>query len=83
MHLITLCTAHTLHRNPLDEGAARRIDLYVNNSQFLQFRDHITGSADDPGSYAVYGVGLKPTYCWDCGFESRLEHVCLSLVCVV
>jgi hypothetical protein len=26
---------------------------------------------------------LRPLACWDCGFESRLGHVCLSLVSVV
>jgi hypothetical protein len=25
----------------------------------------------DPGSRAVYGVGLQPLDCWDRGFESR------------
>ena len=24
----------------------------------------------DPGIRAVYGVGLPPVACWDCGFES-------------
>ena len=28
-------------------------------------------------------VGLRPLACWDCGFESRRGHGCLSLVCVV
>jgi hypothetical protein len=28
---------------------------------------------------AVYGVGLRPLCFWDCGFESRLGHGCLSL----
>jgi hypothetical protein len=37
----------------------------------------------DPGSRAVYGVGLRPLACWDCGFESRCGNVCLSLVNVV
>jgi hypothetical protein len=31
----------------------------------------------------VYGVGLRPIACWDCGFESRRGHGCLSLVSVV
>jgi hypothetical protein len=26
---------------------------------------------------------VAPPACWDCGFESRREHVCLSVVCVV
>jgi hypothetical protein len=28
-------------------------------------------------------VGLRPLACWDCGFESRWGHLCLSLVIVV
>jgi hypothetical protein len=29
------------------------------------------------------GVGLRPLADWDCGFESRRGHGCLSLVIVV
>jgi len=29
------------------------------------------------------GVGLLPLACWDCGFESRRGHGCLSVVSVV
>jgi len=29
------------------------------------------------------GVGLRPLACWDCGFELRKGHGCLSLVGVV
>ena len=32
---------------------------------------------------AVKGVGLRQLACWDCGFESRRRHGCLSLVSVV
>jgi hypothetical protein len=33
---------------------------------------------------AVYSVGLRPLTCWDCGFESRLGHGCLSwMLCVI
>jgi hypothetical protein len=28
-------------------------------------------------------TGLRPFACWDCGFESRRGHECLSLVSVV
>jgi len=35
------------------------------------------------GGRAVYGVGLRPLACWDCGYESRRGHGCLSLVNVV
>ena len=31
----------------------------------------------------VWGVGLRPLACWECGFESRQRHVCLSVVSVV
>jgi hypothetical protein len=36
--------------------------------------DFITGDRDR----AVYGVGLRPLACWDCGFESLRSHECLS-----
>ena len=28
-------------------------------------------------------MGLRPLDCWDCGFESRRGHGCLSVVSVV
>jgi hypothetical protein len=34
----------------------------------------------DPGGRAVSGLGLWLLACWDCGFESRLGHGCLSPV---
>jgi hypothetical protein len=34
----------------------------------------------DPGSHAVYGVGLSRLACWDCRFESRRRHGCLCCV---
>ena len=37
----------------------------------------------DPSARALYGVGLRPLVCWDCGFESRRGHVCLYVVSVV
>jgi len=37
----------------------------------------------DLSSRAVYGVGLRPLACWDCGFEYRRGHGCLFLVSVV
>jgi hypothetical protein len=40
-------------------------------------------SRADPGGRADKGVGLGPLACWDCGFESRRAHGCLSLVSVV
>jgi hypothetical protein len=37
----------------------------------------------DPSARAVSGVGLWPLVYWDCGFESRRGHGCLSRVSVV
>jgi hypothetical protein len=37
----------------------------------------------DTSGRAVQGVGIRPLAYWDCGFESRLGHGCLSLVSVV
>jgi hypothetical protein len=37
----------------------------------------------DPGSRAVYGVGLRPLTCWDCGFESRQWYRCVACDCCV
>jgi len=34
-----------------------------------------------PNGRAVQGVCLRPLACWDCGFESRCGHACLSAVC--
>ena len=28
-------------------------------------------------------MGLRPLACWDCGFESRRRHGCLSVVSVL
>ena len=37
----------------------------------------------DLSGRAIYGVGLWRLACWDCGFESRRGHGCMSLVSVV
>ena len=36
-----------------------------------------------PSGRAVWDVDLQPLGCWDCGFESRRGHGCLSVVSVV
>ena len=36
-----------------------------------------------PVARAVRGMGLRLLDCWDCGFESRRGHGCLSLLSVV
>jgi hypothetical protein len=35
---------------------------------------------DDPSGRAVSGSDLRPLVCWDCGFDSRRKHRCLSVV---
>jgi hypothetical protein len=37
----------------------------------------------DPSGRAVYGIDLRPLANWDCGYESRLGHGCLSCGCCV
>jgi hypothetical protein len=37
----------------------------------------------DPKGRTVLGLDLRPLACWDCGFESRQGHRCLSHVIVV
>jgi hypothetical protein len=37
----------------------------------------------DPAGPAVYGIGLRPLACWDCGFESHQVHGYLFLANVV
>jgi hypothetical protein len=34
----------------------------------------------EPSGREVYGVGLPPFACWDCKFEFRRRHGCLSLL---
>jgi hypothetical protein len=58
------------------------------DDQFLIF---LTPCADNVSYFlgvdfngrAVECVGLLPVACWDCGFESRRERGCLSVVNVV
>ena len=40
-------------------------------------------SKTGPSGRAVYGVGLRPLACLNCGFESYRGHGCLSVVSVV
>jgi hypothetical protein len=42
----------------------------------------VPNTHDHAISRAVWGVGLRPLVCWDCGFESRRGHERLSLVSV-
>jgi len=36
-----------------------------------------------PSGHAVWGGGLRPLACWDCGLESHQGHRCLAVVSVV
>ena len=36
-----------------------------------------------PSGRTVYGVGLQPLACWECGFKSSQGHGYLSLLSVV
>jgi len=42
----------------------------------ISFVVDLSGRADED-------VGLRPLTCWDSGFKSHREHICLSLVSVV
>ena len=48
----------------------------------LHFTYYSTTEAD-PSGRAVQGMGLRPLACWDCGFEPRRGHGCLSCECCV
>jgi len=37
----------------------------------------------DLNGRAIQGVGLRQLACWDCGFEYRRGHGCLSVVSVL
>jgi hypothetical protein len=37
----------------------------------------------DPSDRAVWGVGLRPSACWDRGFESHPGHGCLTCTVLV
>jgi len=40
-------------------------------------------SSARPSGHAVSGVGLQALTYWECGFETRRRHGCLSLVTIV
>jgi hypothetical protein len=44
---------------------------------------HVKVMIANPSGRAVYGVGLRPFACWDCGFESHQGHGYLCLLSVV
>ena len=54
-------------------------EVYLNISRTLVPTLNYTG----PSGHTVSDVGLRPPFCWDCGFDSRRRHGCLSVVSVV
>jgi len=60
----------------------RRVFLWL--SPTVKFDFTHTHTHDGPSGRPVSGVVLRPLACWDCGFESRRGHGCLSgVLCVV
>jgi hypothetical protein len=49
---------------------------------YLRWEIHISAV---PSGRAVWGIGLRPSACWDRGFGSHRGHACLSFysICVV
>ena len=43
----------------------------------------VTNMLTDMKSHSPIPVAVRPVACWDCGFESRRVHGCLSLVSAV
>jgi hypothetical protein len=69
----------TVGRTPLDEWSARRRDLYLttHNTHNAQI------SMPSAGFKPTISAGERPLACWDCAFEPRRRHGCLSVVSVV
>jgi predicted Zn-ribbon and HTH transcriptional regulator len=52
---------------------------YTDGKKILQSYESLA----NPSGRVVYSECLWPIACWDCGFESRRGHECLSVVSVV
>ena len=52
-------------------------------TDFFLVREERNVLSADPGGRTVQGVVLRPLTCWDCGFESRSGHACVSVVGIV
>ena len=74
------CNVHRLYAGgpPLSVGFALNILNYYIAFLFRNISFSIL-CAHDPGGQ----VGLRPLACWDCGFECRRGHGCLSFVTIV
>jgi hypothetical protein len=53
--------------------------MYWNKVHFVEYYT----IAVRPSGRVVYGIGLQPFTCWECGYESHQEHGFLSVVSVV
>jgi hypothetical protein len=50
---------------------------------FIELLSETFFTLADPSGHAVYGVGLRPLGCCDCGFESHWWHGYLYVVNIV
>ena len=69
LQFCVICSSYTEVANGKTKDSERNCSTHCLNSA--------------PSDRAVWGVGLRPLACWDCGFESRRWHACLSVVSVV
>jgi hypothetical protein len=51
----------------------------VKRTQLISLIIWTSGGLFSTSSRAVYGIGLRPLACWNCGFESRRGFECLPL----
>jgi hypothetical protein len=57
--------------------------LHLNLPRNTIFFTYLSNYISGPSGRAFWGVDLRSLACWDCGFESRRRHGCLSVVSVV
>jgi len=66
-------------KSPTSGRSIRSITLLEEGSLLYTYRTYKSERAV-PSGRAVYDVGLRPLAYWDCVFESRRGHGCLSIV---
>ena len=54
-----------------------RVVFYFLRDEFNNILTYVFLNHADRNGRALYGVGLRPLACWDCGFESRRGRGCL------
>jgi hypothetical protein len=64
-------------------GSARSLNYHLFVISYFLWICRSFGYLANPSCRAVWGVGLRPFACWDCGFESSRGHGCLSCECCV